>query len=140
MQLQNQYTGPLSNFLGSLSLKGKQSRSRTDFVHQLANIAIANDKTRKEYAESFATKDADGKPEVHMNAAGLQSYNIPDDKEPEFNTKYDELRLAYHEFDVTANPQMFADIKDILLNTDVVIAPEYAEAYAHACSEFEKVV
>lgn len=140
MKLQNKYIYSFAVWLNSLSLNGTQSRMRTKFVHMLNDALLEMEKDRKEIAESYAEKDEDGKSVLTKDDKGQEAFKIKDDSVATCSAELIALSDKEITFEVDSNNKdMFDTVKNVVLNTDQKIGPDFSEIYEIACEALEKV-
>lgn len=128
----------LGNWLNTLSLFGADSRERTKFVDLLAEEVKENELTRLEIIKKYATLGDENEPIV-VEKDGQKSYEISDDKMPEFQKDY--IEFLESDF-VCGGPGLknrLETLKKIVLNPDIKIEPSIASDYDKWCEAFESI-
>lgn len=131
LRIQKKYLVGLSSWLNRLALSGAQSRYRTRFMRDIADVLKEFEAERKEIVEKYVVKEVkDNGKEVWKQTVdnGQPVWEIQKDKEQLFADEVNEL-LA-EDFVLVINEEnqaKIACIKDILLNTDYKFGPEQDE-------------
>lgn len=136
--IKRKYLSGLANWLATQKLNGPASRARTKFINLLADAIERADKERKDLIDEFGEKE-NGELKKVKGEKGDENYVIPDDQISTFNT---EVGVVYdREAEITA-PEIapvLMIIKNLVLNTEEKIGPEYALQYDKWCEAFEKL-
>jgi len=135
-KIKKKYIVGLGNWLGSISLQGKQSRMRTRFVSLLEEALERYEKDRKAMLEEVCVKDEEGKPKL-IEENGQSHYDIPDDKTEQFNADMKEMGEEDAELTGPETAPVFVTVSNILLNYDGKIEGRDAYAYDKWCEAAE---
>lgn len=132
-KIQKKYLVSFGNWLNSLSLAGKQSRARTRFVGLIQEALERTEKERKAILEEYAEKNEDGTMKVDDKGNAV----VPDEDLPKFDGEVVGLFNEEAELSGPETDQVFATVKNIVLEWDKEIDPSIAGAYDKWCEAFE---
>lgn len=136
LKLKKRYIVGFGNWLGTLSLSGRQSRMRSRMVGMLESALAEYEKDRKVMLEEMAEKDIEGKP-LLVEEGGSKHYKIPDEKMDDFNTAMKELGEEDAELSGPESVAVFHAMKDVVVNFPGEIPGDIASAYNNWCDAIE---
>jgi hypothetical protein len=135
-KIQKKYVTGLGNWLGRLSLQGRDSRMRTRFVEMLENTLAQIEKDRKAMIEEIGEKDDNGVLKI-VEEEGKSHFVIPDELQAKFNTDLGDMYSEDAELMGPESATIFHTVKNIVLNTEDQIEGSIAGQYNEWCKAFE---
>lgn len=126
----------LGNWLGRLSLTGRESRMRTRFIAMLEEVLANIEKERKAMISDIAEKDDNGELKV-VEEDDTRHYVIPDELKAKFEADLNEMYDEYAELSGPESATIIQTVKNIVLNCEEMIDPTLAGSYDAWCSAFE---
>lgn len=139
LTIKRKYLFGLGTWLQSLSLTGQESRNRTKFIEEINDEVKENELTRLEILKKYADVDKDGNLEVTVKEDESKHYHVPDEKVAEFQKEY----VDFLESDLTiGGPGLktrLEIVRNIVLNTQEKIDPDFATDYNAWCDAFEAI-
>lgn len=132
VKIENQKLGQAINLLFNLSLKGKQSRHRTQFIKALEEKLKDFAEQEKELLKEHCNLDENGEPKTIENGT---KWDVKDLKA--FAKDRTELYEEERVFEGGDAQGMLKTVKDILLNCDKEWRGQEATIYDYLCEQFE---
>ncbi len=132
VKIENQKLGQAINLLFNLSLKGKQSRHRTQFIKALEEKLKDFAEQEKELLKEHCYLDEKGEPKTIENGTKWDVKDL-DAFAKDRTELYEEERV----FEGGDAQGMLKTVKDILLNCDKEWQGQDAVIYDYLCEQFE---
>ena len=146
--LKNYHINVLGRWLNTLSLIGRDSRSRTQFVKMLVPVSETIEAARLSILEKYAEKDEagemkkipvlndDGTPKIGLDGKPAEKFDMSPDKEVSFKKDWADYLAEDCVIDILpSNEKVILNIHNIVLNTDQVIKDEYVKNEAGEVTE-----
>lgn len=135
VKLKNATLGQVIDLLFNMSLKGKESRHRSQFIRVLDEQLKEVEKQEKELLKEHCHLDEEGNPKTVEKEEGTY-WDVKDVKA----FAADKTELYEEEFVIEGGNAygMLKTLKNVLLNTDVAFSGREAVLYDYLCEQFEK--
>ena len=133
INLENAYLVPSINFLQSIKLKGKESRSRSKLVKLLTESLAELQEDEQQLLNEYGVTNADG--DLVKNAQG--NIEIQPGRDQEWNKAHRELMEEVAEVEGGTYVNHINDCHDILDGYDGELSGQEAEAYDALLDAFE---
>lgn len=131
--LANEVLAPSVNFLGTIKLKGKDSRARTKLVNLLTQQVRELQESEQELIDEYAKTDENGKPEKAENG----NVKIDPNRAKEYLAEHSKLMLEQVEIEGGTYVNHIDDCKKILDDYDGELDGQNAQAYDALLDAFE---
>lgn len=131
--LANEVLAPSVNFLGTIKLKGKDSRARTKLVNLLTQQVRELQESEQELIDEYAKTDENGKPEKAENG----NAKIDPDRAKEYLSEHSKLMLEQVEIEGGTYVNHIDDCEKILNDYDGELEGANAQAYDALLDAFE---
>lgn len=131
--LANEVLAPAVNFLGTIKLKGKDSRARTKLVNLLTQQVRELQDSEQELIDEYAKTDENGKPEKAENG----NAKIDPDRAKEYLAEHSKLMLEQVEIEGGTYVNHIDDCQKILEDYDGELEGQNAQAYDALLDAFE---
>jgi hypothetical protein len=131
--LANEVLAPSVNFLGTIKLKGKDSRARTKLVNLLTQQVRELQESEQELIDEYAKTDENGKPEKAENG----NTKIDPDRAKEYLAEHSKLMLEQVEIEGGTYVNHIDDCEKILNDYDGELEGANAQAYDALLDAFE---
>lgn len=131
--LANEVLAPSVNFLGTIKLKGKDSRARTKLVNLLTQQVRELQESEQELIDEYAKTDENGKPEKAENG----NAKIDPDRAKEYLAEHSKLMLEQVEIEGGTYVNHIDDCQKILEDYDGELEGQNAQAYDALLDAFE---
>jgi len=131
--LANEVLAPSVNFLGTIKLKGKDSRARTKLVNLLTQQVRELQESEQELIDEYAKTDENGKPEKAENG----NAKIDPNRAKEYLAEHSKLMLEQVEIEGGTYVNHIDDCQKILENYDGELEGQNAQAYDALLDAFE---
>lgn len=131
--LANEVLAPAVNFLGTIKLKGKDSRARTKLVNLLTQQVRELQESEQELIDEYAKTDENGKPEKAENG----NAKIDPDRAKEYLAEHSKLMLEQVEIEGGTYVNHIDDCQKILEDYDGDLDGQNAQAYDALLDAFE---
>lgn len=138
-EIKRKYILGLGRWLQGLTLSGRESRERTKFVESLADEVKESEAMRLEVLKKYAEIDPETKEPVTKEENGSVHFVIPDEEMSKFADEMNTYLEDNFVVEGEGNIQRLKVVKNIVLNTDEKITPEFSNDYDKWCEAFEKV-
>lgn len=136
VKLKNATLGQVIDLLFNMSLKGKESRHRSQFIRVLDEQLKEVEKQEKELLKEHCHLDEEGNPKIIDTESG-RFWDVKDTKafSADKTELYDEKFILEG-----ANAQgMLKTIKKVLVETDMEFSGEKAVLYDYLCEQFDHI-
>ena len=135
LTLKNYHINVFGRWLNTLTLIGRDSRSRTQFVKMLVPVSETIEAARLSILEKYAEKDETGALKK-VTVDGVEKYDMNPDNEALFKKDWADYLAEDCVIDILpSNEKVILNIHNIVVNTDQVIKDEYVKNEAGEVTE-----